>query len=171
LSSPTTLLTLTTATRKTLVALTAMSNPLDIASLLGSLPTLLPRSTSSPLPHPTDAVAALVHAIHTSLGFRLVGQPSGPASAQAAQPSQAIPEPEAEADDGASETATAVDQEEDAERAPAGRLPEGWNARGEDSYAFEYRHEQSAMTFRVRVGRMGGRVQVDAMAEVSYIEI
>ncbi|GFZ44117.1 hypothetical protein JCM24511_01838 [Saitozyma sp. JCM 24511] len=142
-----------------------MSNPLDTASLLGTLPTLLPRSTTSPLPHPTDAVAALVHTIHTSLGFRLAAQPSASASAQPSQPLQAAPEPESEADDGASETATAVDQEEDAERAPAGRLPEGWNARGEDSYAFEYRHEQSAMTFRVRVGRMGGRVQVDAMAE------
>jgi proteasome inhibitor subunit 1 (PI31) len=145
-----------------------MSNPLDTASLLGTLPNLLPRSTSSPLPHPTDAVAALVHTIHTSLGFRLAAQPSAPAPSQPAQPSHVAPEPES--DDGASETATAVDQEEDAERAPAGRLSEGWNARGEDSYAFEYRHEQSAMAFRVRVGRMGGRVQVDAMAEVSYIE-
>lgn len=92
------------------------------------------------------------------------------------------PEPEGDNnddnDDTVSETATAVDDE------PAGqasssqnlavsqeviagaRLPSGWNSRGEDSYTFEYKHEQSGLKFIVRVGRMGGRVNVSGMAEV-----
>ncbi|KAK4684785.1 proteasome inhibitor subunit 1 (PI31), partial [Tremellales sp. Uapishka_1] len=136
-----------------------MSNPLGAHSLLILLTTLLPQSTSSPLPHPTDAIAALVHTVHTALGFRLVSPL--PASIPSSQTTETDPD----IDDGASETPTAVEEETPVNEAAEGRLPEGWNARGEDSYAFEYRHEQSAMTFRIRVGRMGGRVQIDGMAE------
>jgi len=77
----------------------------------------------------------------------------------------AAPQEQQDFDDGASETTTAVDQDE-AEGDVEGRLWTGWNHRAEDSYSFEYKHEQSSMTFRLRVGRMGGRVQIDAMAEV-----
>ncbi|WVQ82432.1 hypothetical protein IAT38_004560 [Cryptococcus sp. DSM 104549] len=143
-----------------------MSDPLEATRLLQLLPSLLPRGTTSPLPHPTDVIAALVHAIHTSLQFRLVS-PLPTAAARIAQPATQEASAEADVDDSVSETTTAVDQEDDAQSSPAqeGRLGEGWNTRGEDSYVFEYRHEQSAMTFRVRVGRMGSRVQIDAMAE------
>lgn len=140
-----------------------MSNPLEITSLLKLLGQLLPQSTSSPLPQPTDAIAALVHAIHTSLVFRLI--PGSTPSTGPAGPGERSRQAD---DDAASETTTAVAQDEDGQQVPEGRLPEGWNSRGEDSYAFEYRHEQSSMTFRIRVGRMGGRVQIDAMAAVSF---
>ncbi len=141
-----------------------MPDPLDPRVLLILLPTLFPRSNSSPLPNPTDALAALVHTIHTTLDFRLVPSniTTAPTTAAVAENAAA----EADVDDGASETTTAVDADEDTTFAPEGQLPAGWNARGEDSYVLEYRHAQSAMTFRVRVGRMGGRVQIDAMAEV-----
>ena len=138
-----------------------MPGLLDALALLILFPTLLPRSTSSPLPNPTDAIAALVHTIHTTLGFRLIPSINIPLTGPALQDRPT----EEDFDDGASETATAVDLEEDV-GATEGQLPTGWNARGEDSYVFEYRHSQSAMSFRVRVGRMGGRVQIDAMAEV-----
>lgn len=138
-----------------------MSDPLDTTVLLILLPTLLPRSTSSPFPHPTDAIAALVHTIHTNLDFRLISSTTTPITATTLEQRHAG----GDIDDGASDTATAVEAEEDTGPVE-GQLPPGWNARGEDSYVFEYRHGQSAMTFRVRVGRMGGRVQIDAMAEV-----
>lgn len=138
-----------------------MADPLDVNNILELLPTLLPRSTSSPLPHTTDALAALVHTIHTALAFRLIRPATADITETAVQEQQDF-------DDGASETTTAVDQEE-AEGDVEGRLWTGWNHRAEDSYSFEYRHEQSSMTFRLRVGRMGGRVQIDAMAEVRFL--
>lgn len=145
-----------------------MSNPLETATLLGRLQTLLPRSTSSPLPQPTDAIAVLVHTIHTALDFRLIpGSTPSTLVPQAGDIDRAAPG--GQDDDTMSETTTAVDQEqgqEGDEAVSGNRLPEGWNSRGEDSYSFEYRHEQSSMTFRIRVGRMGGRVQIDAMAAV-----
>ena len=133
-----------------------MPNPLDVTHLLRTLPSLLPPSTSSPLKAPTDAIAALVHTIHASLLFRLV-QPALQETPGSAQEDDSI-------DDTASEI-TAVDDVEDTTEVE-NRLAPSWHARGEDGYAFEYRHGQSAMIFRVRVGRMGGRVQIDAMAEV-----
>ena len=135
-----------------------MPDPLDVDHILELLPTLLPRSTTSPLPHTTDALAALVHTIHTALAFRLIRPTTEDTPDAALQEQQDF-------DDGASETTTAVDQDE-AEGDVEGRLWTGWNHRAEDSYSFEYRHEQSSMTFRLRVGRMGGRIQIDAMAEV-----
>lgn len=151
------------------------TSALDAEALLLILPTLLPRSTSSPLPHPTDSVAALVHTIHTQLGFRLLavpGQGSSQPCAAEGSSSGAGGASEQDAsgdneDDDMSETTTAVDPNEDTGSGPVNVLPAGWNARGEDSYSFEYRHEQSSMVFRVRVGRMGTRVTVDGMAEDS----
>jgi proteasome inhibitor subunit 1 (PI31) len=138
-----------------------MPDPLEANHILELLPTLLPRSTSSPLPHTTDALAALVHTIHTALAFRLIR----PTNEEASEPAGEV---QHDFDDGASETTTAVDQDE-AEGDVEGRLWTGWNHRAEDSYSFEYKHQQSSMTFRLRVGRMGGRVQIDAMAEVRYL--
>lgn len=154
-------------------------DPLDPRSLLSLLSATAPSvHGSSALPHPTDAAAGLVHAIHTALGFRLV--PSTPTQGQQA-PSSAYNDDDAASttatagteddDDARSETTTAVDPDEtpDVDVPRENVLPATWNARGEDSYMFEYRHEQSAMTFRVRVGRMGQRIQVDAAAEVSCV--
>lgn len=160
-----------------------MPNPLDPTSLLALLLTLLPTSSSSPLQRPTDDVAALVHAIHTALDFRLIPIPqSGSSNPDSAAEQASAPashqdrnkntvETETDIDDTASETPTAVDQEEESVNQSAhveGRLSPSWNARGEEAYTFEYRHAQSAMVFRIRVGRMGGRIQIDGMAEVGW---
>ena len=136
-----------------------MSDPLEPQRILNRLQTLLPRSTSSPLPHPTDAIAALVHAIHTSLLFRVVA----PALVLS---DEGLQQHNNSMDDGASETSTAVEPEGQETGDVENRLWTGWNHRAEDSYGFEYKHPQSSLTFRVRVGRMGGRVQIDATAEV-----
>jgi proteasome inhibitor subunit 1 (PI31) len=141
------------------------SDPLNIGSLLSSLPNLLPRGTTSPLPKPTDVIAALVHTIHIALDFRIIPNPISAVSQASTSQGE-----ETEIDDTVSETPTAVEQE-DEQLAVEGRLPEGWNSRGEDSYVFEYRHVQSSMVFRIRVGRMGGRVQLDGMAEVCLMLI
>ncbi|KAL0250751.1 hypothetical protein I308_102967 [Cryptococcus tetragattii IND107] len=137
-----------------------MSGPLNTASLLSLLPTLLPQGTTSPLPQSTDAIAALVHTIHAALQFRLVSPAPQPAedNFKLEQPGYS-----GDNDDTMSEV-TAVEQE-DSSQPPAGRLAEGWNSRGEDSYSFQYRHDQSAMNFRIRIGKMGNRAQIDAMAE------
>ncbi|WVO16367.1 hypothetical protein L204_104042 [Cryptococcus depauperatus] len=139
-----------------------MVDPLNFNSLLTLLPTLLPPGTSSPLPVSTDVIAALVHTIHTALHFRLISP--------AYQVNEIHPhrEPDSsssgeDVDDNMSE-ATAVEQE-DGSPPSVGRLAEDWNSRGELSYSFHYKHDQSAMDFRIRVGRMGNRVQIDAMAE------
>lgn len=151
-----------------------MSNPLDAISLLRLLNDLLPRSSSSRLPQPTDAVAVLIHTIHTALQFRLIpGSTPSTSTHPAPAPAQTSHTlVRAVEDDSMSET-TAVDREDEdtgeggsGSGGVEGRLEEGWNSRGEDSYVFEYRHEQSSMVFRIRVGRMGGRVQIDAMAAV-----
>lgn len=143
-----------------------MSGPLNTASLLSLLPTLLPQGTTSSLPHSTDAIAALVHTIHAALQFRLVSPAPQPAedNSKLEQPGSS-----GDNDDTMSEV-TAVEQE-DSSQPPAARLAEGWNSRGEDSYSFQYRHDQSAMNFRIRVGKMGNRAQIDAMAEVSASEL
>ncbi|OWZ60398.1 hypothetical protein C356_00049 [Cryptococcus neoformans c45] len=137
-----------------------MSDPLNAASLLGLLPTLLPQETTSPLPLSTDAIAALVHTIHTALQFRLVS----PAPQPADDSSKLEQLGSGGNNDDAMSEVTAVEQEDNSQP-PVGRLAEGWNSRGEDSYSFQYRHDQSAMNFRVRVGKMGSRAQIDAMAE------
>lgn len=147
------------------ITLKVMSDPLDTTNLLRSLLALLPRASDSPLRNPTDAIAALVHTIHTALDFRLINP--APAANTTSSSNTAASGEEEDTDDAASETATAVDQDEGSD--VPNQLAEGWNARGEDSYVFEYRHEQSSMVFRVRIGRMGGRVQIDAMAEVCLL--
>ncbi|WWC61651.1 uncharacterized protein I303_104235 [Kwoniella dejecticola CBS 10117] len=143
------------------------TNPLDPTNLLKLIPRIAPRSTSSPLPKPTDSVAILIHAIHTSLRFRVIQPAPSSSAGQSTQQTTRSADNEVEdIDDGASETATAVDAEEDSSTQPQeGVLSVGWNERGEDTYSLQYRHEQSSLSFRIRIGRMGSRVQIDAMAE------
>jgi hypothetical protein len=126
-------------------------NPLEADSLLATIPHLLPNPTSQ-LRAPSDGLAALIHSIHTALGFRL----TGPAAQSQSQGKE---------DDTNSE-ATAVNQDQ-ASPEHASRLANGWNIHGEDMYAFEYRHEQSSLVFRIRIMKMGDRIQVVGVAEVS----
>lgn len=164
-------------------------NPLSSASLFALIPHLLPYSSSSSsasLSLPTDVVAVLVHAIQTSLQFRLInrGTTSVSSTATVTQDEEPSAEP-AQTDmddetDNLSETETAVNDDSDEpltststnpivsqESIQAAKLPVSWKERGEDSYTFEYKHDQSGLRFIVKVGRMGGRVNVSGMAEVS----
>jgi hypothetical protein len=136
----------------------------------------------------------LVHSINTQLEFRLVkSSTSLQAQGESSSSDNDVGGPverNLDTDDTFSETATAVEetsQNDDEARlnietsspssfaidprtvqlATKARLSPGWNERGEDSYTFEYRHEQSGLRFIVRVGRMGSRVNVSGMAEVS----
>jgi proteasome inhibitor subunit 1 (PI31) len=134
---------------------------------------LLPRTSPiTTLTHPTDLIALVVHATSVSLSFRL----DPPSSVE--QTTSADEETGEDDDDAA--TAVADDPPEPEQRgfsalgvstdvAARSRLPEGWNARGEDSYTFTYRHGQSQMAFTIKVGRMGGRVCVSGMAEVCCV--
>jgi hypothetical protein len=98
-----------------------MSTPLDPATLLARIPSYLAPSTA--VPHPTAAIAVVVHAVNAARGLRLVGNDGTPSSS----------------------------------------LPP-WN---EDHYTLTYASDKTEATFRVRIARMGGRIQVDAMLDVS----
>ena len=164
-----------------------MSNPIGARQLLQALPALLAQ-TDWPLSQPADAAAALVHTIHIALGFRLISpaappRPSGPGDASSggrgptstAAPNEESGDAENGDHDDTQSEATYVntdtgDTDPEGSGHVEGRLADDWNAHGEGSYVLEYAHEQSSMRFRIRVGRMGGLVQVDAMAAVcSYL--
>jgi hypothetical protein len=160
-----------------------MPNPIGARELLQALPGLLAR-TDWPLSQPADAAAALVHTIHIALGFRLIrpaaSRPSDDSTGdsqeeshqgqdQAAgtgQDSTSGASEDVDIDDSQTEATYVNPAEGDAGPPPPGRLADDWNAHGEGSYVLEYKHEQSSMEFMIRVGRMGGLVQVDAMAAV-----
>lgn len=145
-------------------------SPPNTQPILALATYLLPRTTPiTTLTHPTDIIALVIHATLISLGFRS----DPPASVDASNTST---DEETGEDDDDAATAVADDSAEPEQRTAAlgvstdvaarSRLPEGWNARGEDSYTFTYRHGQSQMAFTIKVGRMGGRVCVSGMAEV-----
>lgn len=169
-----------------------MTDPTSTTTLQRLIPYLLPErgQEGSTLTAPTDLAAVLVHAIHTSLEFRLV-RPSGSSSSavhsadteeQEEQDAGRRGTTDEDTEDTVSETETAVNAEDDAQAGPSSsssldarfvrlateaRLPSGWTDRGEDSYTLTYKHEQSGLGFLVRVGKMGARVNVSGMAEVS----
>lgn len=149
---------------------------------------------STRLRHPTDAVAALVHAIMVSLRFTLQTGPAssnedskqsqssgaGGASRSEEASNQRSTDVTDDNDDGTtSEADTAVNDDDDFSpgrgstehvdqaRVRSNVLPKEWNDRGEDAYTLRYKHEQSSLEFLVKLGRMGGRVSVTGMAGVS----
>lgn len=146
-------------------------SPPNTHAILSLATFLLPHTTPpTTLTHATDLVALITHATLVSLGFRL-DPPTQPHTDTAEQETGE----EEEDDDAATVVAddppepqglpfTSLGVTEDV--AARSRLPEGWNAGGEDSYTFTYRHAQSQLSFVVKVGRMGSRVCVSGMAEV-----
>ncbi|OZJ06139.1 hypothetical protein BZG36_01011 [Bifiguratus adelaidae] len=120
-------------------------NPLDPSSVLHVVSNVLPSTSDetdkaaaekgSQLNSPQDALAALCHAIMSSVDFRFVGLGENETVAQ-------VPE--------ASSKAT--------------KLPPQWNAHGPESYAFRYKHPQSQLTFLIKCLKMGNRFVVMAMA-------
>ncbi|KAG9104718.1 hypothetical protein FRC06_011612 [Ceratobasidium sp. 370] len=90
--------------------------------------------STTTLSSPQDALAVLLHAAMTALSFRLV----------------AIDE-------------TAPDQEPEAGTTP-GQLPESWSSKGPDVYTFRYKHDQSSLTFLLKLVKLSGRVIVHGIA-------
>lgn len=86
------------------------------------------------LTNPQDALAVLLHAAMTALSFRLV----------AIDEDAAPKEPESDA--------------------TPGLLPEGWNRRSPDVYTFKYKHEQSSLTFLLKLVKMAGKVIIHGIA-------
>jgi proteasome inhibitor subunit 1 (PI31) len=157
-----------------------MSDPTSTSTLQQLVPYLLPErgQPGSTLTAPTDLAAVLVHAIHTSLEFRLIrpATPSGSRNQSADTEEQDDDEGQQRRGEDTEDTVSQALQGQSSSSsldarfvrlATEARLPSGWNDRGEDSYTFTYKHEQSGLSFIVRVGRMGGRVNVSGMAEVS----
>lgn len=125
--------------------------------MLETLPKVLPRSSgaasssssagasSTLLRSPQDGLAAIFHAALTRLDFRLVGL--------------------AEDDrlsDYASEQASS--EGSSSSSASTNTLPSAWNKNGPESYTLRYRHDQSSLTFLLKLLRMSTRVLVHASA-------
>ncbi|KAF8605303.1 hypothetical protein BDV93DRAFT_537387 [Ceratobasidium sp. AG-I] len=89
---------------------------------------------SSTLSTPQDALAAVLHAAMTALSFRLVAT---------------------------DEAATAKEPESGS---TPGSLPEDWNRKGPDVYTFKYKHDQSSLTFLLKLVKLAGRVIVHGIA-------
>lgn len=93
------------------------------------------------LSNATSLIAALAHSIHTSLGFR-----------------QIRPKPQGE------------ERESSVDPLIRNRLSSEWWKRcsEDESFEFQYRHDQSSLIFQIRISRLGGRTVVNAVAvEVS----
>lgn len=132
------------------------NNPLDPAAVIETLARLVQpaaqqlassSSSSSPsssstsagpsLSSPQDGLAAFFHAALTRLDFRLVGLAE---------------------DDRLSDHPAA------AEGSAPNSLPLDWNKNGPESYVLRYRHDQSSLTFLLKLLRMSSRVLVHASA-------
>jgi len=164
------------------------SNIFDPAVLIHNLQALLPSaredagqddnasatsssSQEAQLKNPYDAIAALSHALMTAVGFRLIGLGEdhrlevGEASSSSPSTSSS-----AAAGGDASELESQPQQQQstsakqDESLLSTKKLPKEWNARGPDTYAFRYRHNQSAMEFVLKQVRMGGRALIHALA-------
>lgn len=149
---------------------------MDSQALLSLAQFLLPAGPGTSLKHPTDLIALYIHAIQVAVNFRL-DPPTSDSQSEARDTSG-----EGDDDDAVSESATAVadDNVNDSssaqfptslgitmEHALQSRLPQEWNDRGENSYTFNYRHAQSSLGFVVKVGKIGSRISVMGMVEVS----
>ncbi|BGP20141.1 hypothetical protein JCM10213_000774 [Rhodosporidiobolus nylandii] len=109
------------------------SNPLDPSALLPLAQRLV--SPSATLSSPIQALALLIHAIHSALSFRLVSPAPSPA-----------------------------EESEGADEQPhPNRLPGDWPRQGEE-LKFKYRHEQSSLEFVITVIELGGRALVAGVA-------
>lgn len=132
------------------------TDPLDPAAVLEVLSQLLPRQAASAsssssssiapgaLKSPQDAIAAVLHAALTRLDFRLVGLAE---------------------DDRLSDYVTEQSEGSTSSSTPQNALPfAGWNRHGPESYTLRYRHDQSSLTFLLKLLRMSNRVLINASA-------
>ncbi|KAI9513189.1 PI31 proteasome regulator N-terminal-domain-containing protein [Russula earlei] len=58
----------------------------------------------------------------------------------------------------------AVDDSSPESTIPGSLLPEAWNINGPGNYTLRYRHEQSSLEFIIKVGKLGRRTLINAIA-------
>jgi hypothetical protein len=126
-------------------------NPLSAGSLALFMTSSLPKGDGSQLKNGTEAVALAVHAGMLAVGFRLVGlgEDERIGTIPSLPPSSPLVV-----------THGLVEAHSDAEHPHT--LPQSWNA--SSTYAFRYRHAQSAMEYLVTINRLGGKAVVSALA-------
>lgn len=129
-------------------------DPLDPSAVLETLTQLI-QGGSLRLRQPQDALAALLHAALTRLDFRLVGlTEEDRISDYSTAVSSATSSTSTEA---SSSSAPSTSTQTNA-------LPEVWNRNGPESYTMRYRHDQSSLTFLLKLLRMSTRVLIHASA-------
>lgn len=121
------------------------SDPLDPSAVLETLTQIVTASSSASstaiLRTQHDALAAILHSALIRLDFRLEGLAE----------EDRFNDYDAEANAASSSSSTPA----------ASRLPvPAWSRNGPDSYTFRYRHDQSSLTFLIKVIRMASRVLV-----------
>ncbi|PWN29956.1 hypothetical protein BDZ90DRAFT_229001 [Jaminaea rosea] len=123
-----------------------MTDPLDPCAVLETLAQTVTTSSVT-LRNQHDAFAAVLHAALVRLDFRLVGLAEEDRLSD-------YPEQSGQAAEGSSSSSTI---------ASTSRLPSpAWFAQGPESYTFRYRHDQSSLTFLIKVIRMSSRILVHA---------
>lgn len=171
------------------------TSPISPSQVLSILPSLLPtqRSPTDPtatIARETDAVVLLIHGIHSQLGFKITGgddeqtndtdqgeevteSGAGDAAGQAQAESQA----QDDTTSTFSETPTAINPSSSfpnntnnpttssSTTSSPNPLPRLWSHKGEDSYTLLYTHPTSSLSILIKIGRIGGRVNVLGMID------
>lgn len=126
-----------------------MSGPLTTDAILQGMADAIPThpkdDPGSDLSSSYEVLALLIHSYMTALKFRLLGFDEDKRIGASPHASR----PQALTNTGLEDECTAL----------APRLPPAWNA-SFGSHSFVYAHKQSAMTFVVKVDRLGGKVEV-----------
>jgi hypothetical protein len=129
-----------------------MYEPLSVAAILGgmadALPTHSPSDDSSDLASSYEVIALLIHSYLSAIGFKLQGFDED----------KKLRKLSLHDCHDLSHTRVLAECE-----SLAPRLPSQWNS-GFGSYSFVYSHKQSAMSFSIRVDRMGKKVEVRGLA-------
>ncbi|KAH0542019.1 hypothetical protein FGG08_003568 [Glutinoglossum americanum] len=123
----------------------ASGNPLSPRSLARIMAASLPGDATAGVKNEYEAVALLSHACMVAVGFRLVGLG------------------EEDEDRATVTTRAGGGSDGDSGRGQEGALlPASWNENS-SSYAFRYRHDQSAMTYLLKTTRLGSKAVVLGM--------
>lgn len=137
-----------------------MSGPLNTDAVLQGMADAIPThpkdDPGSDLSSSYEVLALLIHSYMTALKFRLLGFDEDKRTGIAP-----LPFPTLKQDPSRENTADTPIEDECTALAP--RLPPSWNTTF-GSHAFVYAHKQSAMTFVVKVDRLGSKVEVRGLA-------
>lgn len=144
-----------------------MTGPLDREAILqgmaDAIPTHPPGDSSSDVSSSYEALALLIHTYMTALKFRLLGFDEDKRNGAYAPYHTALTTAIYEAPFYNFLILTNPHLPEDECASLAPRLPPSWNA-SFGSHSFVYAHKQSAMTFVVKVDRLGSKIEVRGLA-------